>query len=230
MSVWLLDKRALSEMYAKDDVEELLALVRKDPVAEAPPPQRPSRARPLRRTATPGSSHRTRARVARGCRQRRRLREKRRSKRRRDRSAAASSSSEPPGDGAPPSHLSHLRLSKLEIKHGSSSSPTRSRSSRRRRARAPRVEPRDGRGDSAGGWKLAGGLSHAASMRGESGDAMFHPTPHTRRCRRTACLDPYFMPKLIRSGAVRRGRPASWRAATAGRSRRRSSSGRGGSG
>ena len=51
---------------------------------------------------------------------------------------------------------------------------------------------------SAGGWKLAGGLSHAASTRGESGDAMFHlDTAHAALSKNGVPLDPLpLMPKL----------------------------------
>ena len=205
VSVWLLDKRALSETYAKDDVEELLALVRKD-ASQWLKLRHPNVLRvhaPLEenRNALALVTEPVLASLADVLDNGAALREKRRSKRRRDRSAAASSSSEPPpgDDDAPPSHLSHLRLSKLEIKHGilqlaDALAFLHAGAGVVHRALSPETVAVT----SAGGWKLAGGLSHAASMRGESGDAMFHlDTAHAALSKNGVPLDPLpLMPKL----------------------------------
>ena len=205
VSVWLLDKRALSETYAKDDVEELLALVRKD-ASQWLKLRHPNVLRvhaPLEenRNALALVTEPVLASLADVLDNGAALREKRRSKRRRDRSAAASSSSEPPpgDDDAPPSHLSHLRLSKLEIKHGilqlaDALAFLHAGAGLVHRALSPETVAVT----SAGGWKLAGGLSHAASMRGESGDAMFHlDTAHAALSKNGVPLDPLpLMPKL----------------------------------
>ena len=135
VSVWLLDKRALSETYSKDDVEELLALVRKD-ASQWLKLRHPNVLRvhaPLEenRNALALVTEPVLASLADVLDNGAALREKRRSKRRRDRSAAASSSSEPPpGDGETHPPISPTSVSpNSRSSTVSSSSPTRSRSS-----------------------------------------------------------------------------------------------------
>ena len=217
VSVWLLDKRALSETYAKDDVEELLALVRKD-ASQWLKLRHPNVLRvhaPLEenRNALALVTEPVLASLADVLDAGAALREKRRSKRRRDQSSASasssSSSSEPPpgDDDAPPAHLAHLRLSKLEIKHGilqlaDALAFLHAGAGLVHRALSPETVAVT----SAGGWKLAGGFGHAASTRGDSGDAMFHlETAHAALSKNGLPLDPlpltpklaYLAPELV---------------------------------
>ena len=211
VSVWLLDKRALLESHAKDDVEALVNLVRKD-AAQWIKLRHPSI---LRLHAPPEENRNALALVtepvlasmtdvlAKGAN----LAEKRRAARRSlraksgKRASSSSSSSKPKtrgggggGGGAaarggdidsdgdsdgdtsrPPAHLADLRLSKLEIKHGTLQLAEGLRFLHEGAKLVHRAFGADVAALTAEGqWKIAGGFGHALPADG-NGDGMLYP-------------------------------------------------------